>query len=399
MKSSTLVLLLLIPILLEATGIRMFQISIPGIPLSLGGIGLVFFGIIKTLTEKRTTSYSFNGFLLIYIGALIGSFFSESFFENFSAATAQLLFTLSCFFVALEMSRGNKIVFQMIEVCMALTFFYWLSYILNNTILANDLDSYSTKYYNNTYEDIFNHHVPGFFISVSAFYMGARLMNFNKILSSIILGLAIVCCILIESRSNTLICIGALFWLFSTQYKFGMRQILTLIFVGSFIYMIISYLLNQYSFLDQRFDIQDTEYQSATNVTRLYVYQSFLDNFAEYPLGLGLDNPKILINSKYVNLHNQYLTWAISGGLLAIVGVFIFLRTFFLILLNKYYLASNSNIFKYILPLNAATLVLFTTLLTIDFGGAVFSLGMVMVMFLEIERTLQKKKIRFNQKL
>jgi hypothetical protein len=398
MKGSTLVLLLLIPILLEATGISIFLISIPGIPLSLGGIGLILFGIIKIVSQRISFNYSFIGFLLIYVGALLGSLFSENFFENFSAATAQLLFALSCYFVALEMSRGNKIVFQLIEICMVLTYFHWLIYILNYTLYANDIESYSSKYYSNLYDGIINHHVPGFFISVSAFYLGARLMNFYKIISFIIIGLALVLCILIESRSNTLICIVALFWLFSTLYKFGMRQILTLIFVGGFAYMTFLYLLNQYSFLNHRFDLQDTEYQSATNESRLLLYQNFISNFVEYPLGRGLDKPRILINSSYISLHNQYLTWAIAGGFLAIVGIFVLLRAFYFIIFYKYFLASNSDIFKYILPLKAAIFVLFATLLTIDFGGAVFSLGMVMFMFLEIERTLQMKKIRFNQK-
>jgi hypothetical protein len=391
MKSPNLLILLLIPILLEATGIRGFLISIPGSPLSLGGLGLTAFGISSMVTNTKEYSYFFTAFLLIFLGTIGGSFFSSDFISNLSASVAQLLFVFSAYGVALELCKHNRLLFLLIDICMVSTFIYWTYYIFDKTLLSNNFISYTKLTFTKGPNQAINHHVPGFHISIASTYISARLAMYHRSISYAVMGSSIVCCLLIESRSNIIFCIIGLIWLIAQQQRINVWHLFLSIFSLYVIFNFAYSILNQYDFISQRFNSSDEEYQSATTMSRVYLYQNFLPTFFQKPLGMGLRNPRILYEYTYLNPHNQYLTYILAGGVISMAGVIIFFKTFYKVFFKNQYRLGNSISAQYIIPFKGSMLVLFGTLLTIELGAAMFILGMALLMFLELQYTIQIK--------
>lgn len=394
MKSPLLFLLLLLPFLLEATGIQALAVSLPGVPLSLGGLGFVAFGLANGVMSKRYSSRFFLAFLLIFLGALGGAFFSDNLPGNLSAATAQLLFVLAAYGVALELCKHNTRLFVMLDVCMALAFLYWIYYVMDKTLLSGQFISYTKLTFTRGPNRAINHHVPGFHISVAAIYLATRLSNYSKALSYSIVGASIIGCLLIESRSNTLFSAFSLMWLIGQHRNLNLWSVIVSGGAVLLIFNLVFEFLGQYDFLNQRFDAGDYEYQNTTNFSRIYLYQQFLPTFFQYPLGKGLENPRILYEYTYLNPHNHYLTFMLAGGIISLAGVLLFAKTFFLYIFRVRFQLGSSPVAPYIQPIKGAALLLFGTLLTIEFGGAIFSLGMVLLLFLEIQYQLQQQAER-----
>jgi hypothetical protein len=390
MKSPLLFLLILTPFLLESTGIPALAVSVPGVPLSLGGLGMVVFGLSNGLMSKRYSSHFFLAFLLIFLGALGGAFFSDNLPGNLSAATAQLLFVLAAYGVALELGKHNTRLFVMLDICMALAFLYWLYYVMDKTLLSGQFISYTKLTFTRGPNRAINHHVPGFHISVSAIYLATRFSARSKVLGYSIAGASIIACLLIESRSNTLLSAFALMWLITQHRNLNVWSVLVSGGAVLLIFKLVFDFLGQYDFLNQRFDAGDYEYQNTTNFSRIYLYQQFFPTFLRHPLGMGLENPRILYEYTYLNPHNHYLTFVLAGGIVSLAGVILFAKTFIRIIFGARFQLGTSPVAPYIQPIKGAALLLFATLLTIEFGGAIFSLGMVLLMYLEIQFSRQK---------
>jgi len=87
------------------------------------------------------------------------------------------------------------------------------------------------------------------------------------------------------------------------------------------------------------------------------------------PLGKGaIGGSKIKIfNNTDLNPHNQYLSIALQGGVIALIAVLYFLRRLVFVIRNGKSLIINNN--KNLSAIFSLALVYWITLLSIDFGG------------------------------
>jgi len=372
-------------------GIEALIVTIPGSPLSLGALGSLAFGAPVLLTNKARSSRIISGLLIVYIGSLIGAFFSADVIGNVSAALGQFLLLIGVYGLAIEFSKQNKYLFWMLDIFMFACWLYWLFYILGKLPQISGRISYSKLW---SLGQALNHHIPGLLISVSAIYLSNRVIGYSKIASYAIFGLTIISCILIDSRSNVLFSIIGLLWMTFQHRKLSIRYILVTIISLTALFYSASMLLEDYDFLKRRFDIKNEEYQTSTVQSRLYFYQEFLVQLIRLPLGRGLENTKIEYEYKMMLLHNQFLTFIIAGGLLALLGVVLILRTAFKILFLYRYSPDGSIASTYILPLKGTMLILMATLTTIEFGGSIVYLTFATMAFLEIQYTRQTEAER-----
>jgi O-antigen ligase len=136
----------------------------------------------------------------------------------------------------------------------------------------------------------------------------------------------------------------------------------------------ISMLFDTSERLRQRFDIQDTEYQSETTASRLYVYTAFINVIQLHPFGTGYREAYLPgITSKRLFLHNSYLTYILGGGIFSLVGVLLLLRE--LLNLSISFVRRRkivSNLQKKLEPINLSFIIYFLTLVSIEQGGLFF---------------------------
>ncbi len=387
-----LLLALLIPTFLESINPKLYLFEIPGSPLSLGRLGLVALGSFAILTRGVKMSSAFTGFLLIYVGSVIGAFFSDDTLTNLSNAFAQILLLFGGLGLGILLKERHKNLFLVFDIFMAAMFLYWLQYTLTKTVLSGNFVSYTTLFLKSKAT---NHHIVGIGITHSGIYLVARLYDKGgkKVYGYIIAGISMLLCLLIESRSNLLIMgIGTL-WLVQQERRKNLGYILVLVFSCYVIYELITYFLEGYAFLSKRFDIQDSKYQSETNQSRLYIYQQFLTEFFRYPLGRGTLNARIYVDFEYraINLHNQFLTFMIAGGIIAAAGVYkVFVSLIKCLQFNKLEILQSQHI-SHTRAFTAMIVVFMLTLFTVESGGTLLFTGMGILMYLEMQYTAAKR--------
>jgi len=321
--------LLFIPIALEVIAPNEYLIKIPGIPLTFARICFFLIGSIGFLYRKRLPkNYTFIGFIIISFGAFISAFFSDDFTANFSRNLG--------FFVLLLVAPGFSYIiskfrlFKYIDALFFFMFLYWLFYLLEKLILSEFSGfSYSILFINN---EVVNHHIIGLNICLSAVYLTVRFFYRDgslEIGGYILFSIAIIICFLSETRSNLLITIIMFFFLSYRRIIKKRGQFLSItLFVAGIFYVLLRFATFNDG-LYKRFDLSDSEYQSRTSLSRVDFIYSFLNEFVKNPLGKGILDAEVAHgNFKTMMLHNQYLTFVLSGGVVAVFGVLIFMGDF-----------------------------------------------------------------------
>lgn len=390
-QKSAMLLLLLVPFFLECFNGDMFLINLPGSPLTFGDLCMTAFGGMMLLLHGPRKSTIFNGMVLIYVGGIVGSFFSEDVVTNLSNAMGKIVLIFGVWGLATSFRVYYKRLMDAMDVLMTLSLAYWAYYVLSRTLLSGKFVSYTALFLSGR---ALNHHIVGIQVSVAAIYVAGRLYSTPGLLRNIsygVLCLAVVCCLLIESRSNTIMVIVSALWLIFQERKIKPVYLLISLIVIYAMYTFAISFLAQYSFLEQRFNIDDGKYQTATNQSRLYIYQNYPATFLQHPLGMGFEAPRMVVGYMVLNMHNQFLTYMLAGGLLGVIGVILFWKKFLQILRYNRLKTLPEAMFSHTRALTGMVFVFTFTLLTVENGGALFLLVTAVSVFLETQYDLYKK--------
>ncbi len=390
-RPPVLLLLLLIPFFIEIINVKSFLFEVPGIPLSLGGLCLVVFGGILLLLSPPKKSLIFYCLLIIYIGSIVAGFLSNQVVENLSNSAGKIILLIGALGLAQAFRIYNQKLLRMIDVFMVVFFVYWVQYILGKTLLSGNFISYTTLFFT---DRSVNHHIAGMNITVAAIYLAGRLYDYPGTLRNLgyaMIGIATLCCLLIESRSNLMMAVVSAIWLVFQDRKVNLVYILLAALFFIAFYVVSIDFLNSYNFLNTRFDVNDSAYQHSTNTSRLYIYQNFIPFFLESPLGRGFVNPRMMVDYMELNMHNQFLSFIVGGGILAIFGVIMFWRKFLQLLRYTKLKALPVGMRAHTRALTGMSFVFTLTLLSIESGGALFLFVIATLIFLETQFDYYKK--------
>ena len=148
---------------------------------------------------------------------------------------------------------------------------------------------------------------------------------------------------------------------------------LTGIGIAAFSFPLI-YFLGEQEAIANRFDVSDTDYQQRTTESRLVLIKYSMGRiFVTAPLGSGITDIKLEYdNFRNFLVHNQYLSFSIGGGILAFIGVLIWISAIF----RMFMLLRNNRIRNALgiieTSLTYSLLTFYITLFTIDFSGLLF---------------------------
>ena len=360
--------LLLIPSFLECLDVELFLISIPGFPLSLGRLTFLLSGIVSLLNQgiiiwSTKIVYSL---VLIYLGLSLSTIVSGG---NFLSVIGVVLLLIG--------SIGNARLFLNRTFQKILSLFFlvlWTYWTLKMVLIT----SFGSIEYGSG--DFVNHHIPGMMVSVSAAFISAYFFMKRKKLSLIgiiILLTTAVICLLIESRSNFVFTIVSLVYLITLYRKLTASDAIRTIPTVILAYMILINFISSQDRLQQRFTLSDVEYQEQTTEGRLEFISIGTKQFFSNPLfGRGIGNGFVEYNGIEVLVHNQYLTFILSGGIFSLIGVVLFLRQIGKISIRLRVIAFRygNGSMKGLIAMIASCLVFFMTLVTIENGGMLFYL-------------------------
>ena len=387
-------ILLLIPALLEAIDSSTFLVDVPGSPLSLGILCFVLAGVVnlkKTKYLKNNKIYI--AFVLIMLGMFFGMFFSPNLPEALSRTIAFSLLILSA--GAISFSFRKEALQYLLNFTMIVMFSYWTFYIVKNIFHGNVILFYSDLFAS---DDVLNHHIIGLRLSTSAIYLASYLLSFSKTKQKIgylLIVITISLCLLIQSRSNTLITLIAGLILYLINNKPSTKFfIITFPLLMIFISLYLDY-VGTIDAISGRFNLSDTDYQARTTQSRFLLIELFFESFINYPFGKGINNLKLQIGNgnKYL-AHNQYLTFMVASGIFGMIGVFIWIRNLINILKLILFKKWKSQISKFESALVISIITFSLTLLTIDTTGLYFFFMLSFTIYL----MSRYKEIKFNLK-
>lgn len=366
------IILFLMPVLLEIIYPKQFIIEIPGLPYSLGQFTFILTGIMG-LKEVRINALGqvSKAFSLIYVGMFFASFINGNIQEDLSKSLGTIIQFVAA--VGWSMLLLKKRYLNWLDILMISMFIYWMFYVLGVSISGGSVVSYSQAFQD---DRAVNHHVPGMAISTSAFYLLFRFFcgeNKFKLLGFVLLGVTISTMLLLESRSNLLVCILLSLISYSWIKKGRSLNLWKWVPVVLLGYFLINFMINRFEFIEERFAL-DLGYQQQTTIGRREVYARFLYEFAQNPLGRGPNDYKYDLGTVTINAHNTYLTLIIIGGILAFFGVIVFLiKSIKMGIKGKWFRKRMyDNQPKQIYSGYLASIVFFTTLFTIEQGNLLF---------------------------
>jgi hypothetical protein len=379
----TFLLILLIPTISESIDATKYLISIPGSPFSLGRLSFILVGFIRLFYIKKEyfASKIFISFLLIFFGAVIGAFFSNQIELSLSRSIGQLLI----FFASIGVASLWRLVFfrKYLDLFFLINYIYWTYYVYELTLSKGfSFVAYGELFLEN---GVVNHHVVGINISVSCVYLAMRFFYQNNHLNVwgyLIIFFGVLTCFLSETRSNLLFTlITFMVILASSKFKFNK---LLFISIPAF-YLLISFLsgiASENDILYQRFDLSDSEFQTRTTFMRLDFILGFLTEFLSNPLGKGVFGVQIAYGSfESTLLHNQYLTFILAGGVIALFGV-VFLLFYFFYFFKSALKIGPINKFDYAIIFSLFTF--FVTLFSLEYSGLSFFLYISLLLHYEV---------------
>lgn len=366
------VIFLLLPSLFEILDAKQFIIEIPGLPYSLGQCLFVLIGFtgLRQYQLNRLGQVG-KAFMFIYTGMLLSSFLNGNILDDVSKSIGIII----QFLAALGWSRLllRKTYLYFLDILMISLFLYWFFYVLNASVSGGQFISYSKSYQEGR---AINHHIPGINISTASFYLLIRFFGGEssfKYFGWILLGTSIFIMLILESRSNLIVCILMSLISYSWQAKAKSISLIRLAPIFLIAYFLISFMMDKFSFIEERFSL-NSDYQEQTTMGRREVYARFPFEFAQNPLGRGPNDYKIDLGRVILNAHNNYLTQILIGGILAILGVLKFF-------VKQVRMGSEGNWFKRLLNHNyppqiyasyIASIVFFITLFTIEYVNILY---------------------------
>ncbi len=364
-------LFLLLPSIAETIAASKFSIPVPGSPFTLGRITFIIVGVSGILNNRNFffNSNTLKGLLLIFLGSMFGALFSN----QVGLSLSRSLGTILLLFGSIGIANLWQLHFfrKFLDLFFILNLSYWAYYVFDLTISnGTTFVAYSKLFLDN---QAINHHVIGVNASVSSIYIAIRYFYQKeqfKLGGYLIVFIGIITCFLCESRSNLLITVFILFFiLFISKVKLSKILLITIpLFV--IIYSLLIGIAENNESLFQRFDATDQEYQERTTGMRLDFIVGFIEEFIQNPFGKGVFGSEIKYgNAQSTMLHNQYLTFMLSGGLFAFIGIFMWISEF--IAVFKYNIRKlNFNQYNFAIIFSLLTFLL--TLLTIEFSGLLF---------------------------
>jgi hypothetical protein len=370
-NSQYFLLFLLLPSIAEAIAAGSFSIPIPGSPFTLGRITFIIVGVSSVFINKSLffNSNTTKGLLFILFGSMFGGLLSNQIGLSLSRSLGTILLLIGSIGIA---SLWHLYFFRkFLDLFFLLNLGYWVYYVFNLTILnGSTFVAYSQLFLD---DEAINHHIIGVNASVSSIYIALRYFYQReqlKFLGYIVVFIGIITCFLCESRSNLLITVFILFMiLFLTKVKFS-KILITTVPIFVLMYSILSGIAESNESLLQRFDATDKDYQQRTTGMRLDFIDGFVNEFTSNPFGKGVFGSEIKYgNMQSTMLHNQFLTFILSGGIIALAGIIIWISDF--IIVFKYNVKVE-NFNKYNFALGFSMLAFLITLLTIEYSGLLF---------------------------
>jgi len=236
-------------------------------------------------------------------------------------------------------------------------------------------------------ENLINHHIIGMKLSISSAYLAVRFGFKNSrlhLLALILFGLALICELLIESRSNFVVSLLTLIILFLAEQKGFKRHFFTTIpslLVGILIFLAFT---SKIESIKRRFTFSDMEYQQRTSEMRINYLKIAFKDIKNEPFGRGLSNIKLEISGNKRLVHNQYVTFIIAGGILAFLGVYLWIKDIlssFLKIYRKRVITWNLGEQAFLHSTMLCGLTFAITLLSIEFTGLIFFITTSMCIF------------------
>lgn len=369
----------LFPIILEAIDFKRFPFIIGISPISVGAFMILVFGFLH-YKSYFLSSNLMKSFLVIFVAIFISGLLTDSPLNNFTRTLANLALIISSIgFAKYLFEKG--LVFKLHIYFLAMLF-YWVYYVLS---LYFSGQITGEAHFNSTNQDIdtINSHTVCIAISTAiififTYYIGQK--NNKFILIGLgLFAIAIFAMIIAQSRSNVMftLFVGSIAFALRFVKKISLKQFIfsAILFISLIVIVskIGSLLGDEETNIGRRFNIEETEYQESTTENRRIVYLLFFERLKTNFWGTGIVNIKLYIGSESATnlmMHDQYITWALAGGWIGVIGVIMLL-----IALIKYFTLFFSLIRKlpvHIVSLNLAMLVYFITLFTVEQGGIFF---------------------------
>lgn len=388
-------ILFLIPSFLEVFDSDLLIVSIPGSPLSLGRLSFILAAIINLHNFKYVLKVKriFVSFFIVQLGLFIGALASTNIGNNLSRTIAISLMLNAAFMLAPVWKDRN--IQKCLHYFFIATFAYWTIYILKNVVSGNQILAYSELYGDMS---VVNHHISAFKVSIFGTYLFYYYFRQNvryRFVSYLILLLTAALCVLTESRSNLIftILVGAI--IIKGHAGKTRNLVITGLTIVAIALPLISFLGEQEG-IANRFDISDTDYQQRTTGSRFVLIEYSLERiFITEPFGSGITNIKLEYdNFRNFLAHNQYLSFSIAGGIIAFLGILIWISAVFrmFILLMEKRIRASLGIMQ--VGIGYALLNFYITLFTVDFSGLLFFIFLSMFLMLYRELTVPKLNLR-----
>jgi O-antigen ligase len=335
-------------------------------------------------------SNTFKGFILIFFGSIIGGLLSSQIANSVSRALGSFVLLFGSIGFARLLS--NKNFRKGLDVFFVLNLAFWTFYIFFHTFSGGlNFISYSALFMN---EEVVNHHVLGINVSTSAIYVAVRYFYYKnelKIGGFLIVFLGILICFLAETRSNVLFSgFVLLVILFASKVKMSKLLILTKPELFGMI-IFLTQVEEQNEGIYQRFDASDNDYQERTTEMRFEYIGAFFKAFIKNPIGKGVYGTEITSNGFESTLvHNQYLTFILSGGMIAFFGVILWVSEFIKLFLRSIKSDTQKGSYNYAILMSMVVFML--TLNTVEYSGLLFFLYASLLLFLSENYILDKIK-------
>lgn len=364
------ILVVLVPGFLEGIDDRVFAVQIPFFPLSVGSTGLVVAGLLSVFSGMNAYLWSpaAKGLALVVIGCCVGALFSGDVVANLSrtaglglllaaAAGMASLWSLRPFRRALDLFLGAGLV-------------YWLLYVAE-IIVGTGGASY-TLLGASSQVDLRNHHIPGIYISFCGVYIALRYFHRDGRLGLGgfgIFAVVLAACLYIESRSNFGFTLFALLLVMIQERRRIVGRLFVVVPLLLATYFGLAAIFESSEGIQRRFE--ETSQTQATD-SRVGLALAGVETLIANPLGRGILNYRVEFGGLEFNIHNQYLTYGVAGGLLAMCGVLLWLWDYGRILQSVRVTAPGALKDRYMVADAMMLLTMYATLLTIELAGVLF---------------------------
>ena len=158
-------------------------------------------------------------------------------------------------------------------------------------------------------------------------------------------------------------------------------------------YLFLDNLTTKSDSLNQRYDLSDTDYQTRTTSMRFDMIYIAIDDFISNPMGKGFRNVYIRVGTRDLNIHNQFLSYIIGGGIISLIGTIIWLMGIyksmkFLITRKAAKLKDN----QFIVGITIGVTIFHITLFTIEYSSLMFFVILSLAFVAESACNDQKKQ-------